>query len=38
MCCRLILCVPVDKNKIFKKVPPVPGWTSQGVEQIAGWG
>jgi len=38
MCCRLILCVPVDKNKIFKKVPPTPGWTSQGVEQIAEWG
>jgi len=26
------------KNKIFKKVPPAPGWTSQGVERIAGWG
>jgi len=38
MCCRLILCVPLDKNKIFKKVPPVLGWTSQGVERIAGWG
>jgi len=38
MCCRLILCVPVDKNKIFKKVPPAPEWTSQGVERIVGWG
>ena len=37
MCCRLILCVPLDKNKIFQKVPLTPGWTSQGVERIAGW-